>query len=163
MSAFSASVTIYGHQDRPLIRTLPRLLEKVLETEERATVLVPQDLLEVVDKGLWTYTPLGFLPHGKKREGVSGDPSLQPIWLTSVFENPNNAGVLVVFDYQVVAEKDLLAGAFTRILDLFSLSDKSSVTHFCKRLDVYRALHADMVMWKDEGSWNKAQELLQSF
>jgi hypothetical protein len=57
---------------------------------------------------------------------------------------------------------NLFAGSFARVLDLFSLSDQDSVTAFRRRLAVYRELNADIAMWKDEGSWNKAQELLQS-
>lgn len=152
------AISAYGHQQRLLIRTLPRLLEKIRESDSRALVLVDQDTLASVDKGLWTYTPLGFLPHGS---AAMGYPEHQPIWVTSELENPNDARALVVYD---CSPEGLYAFAskFERVLDLYSRNDPASAEQFHSRLHGYRQMSANITGWRDDGTWNKDEDLIKS-
>ncbi len=152
------AISAYGHHDRLLIRTLPRLLEKIRESDVRAVVLVAEDDLAGVDKGLWTYTPLGFLPHGS---AAAGHPEHQPIWVTSTLENPNDARVLVVYDYSPEGIGDF-ASKFDRVLDLYRRDDRASTEMFHERLQVYRAIGANITAWRDDGTWNKDEDLIKS-
>jgi DNA polymerase IIIc chi subunit len=52
-----------------------------------------QERLEQYNTSLWTYTPLGFLPHG-----YNGDPTEHPIWLSLKTANSNNASIIVFPD-----------------------------------------------------------------
>lgn len=86
----------YHHSISPLEKVLPKLLEKVLAAGQRAVVMAPsEDLLKTIDTFLWTYSKSELLPHGTSEDG---NPSYQPIWLTTVEENPNGAQVLVLIN-----------------------------------------------------------------
>lgn len=87
-------VSFYHLSTVSLEKFLPKLLEKIVDQQERAVVLISsQERLEALSHVLWTYTPLSFLPHGSAQEGHAAD---QPIWLTTQEECPNNASFLVV-------------------------------------------------------------------
>lgn len=84
----------YHHSISPIEKVLPKLLEKVLAAGQRAVVMAPsEDQLKTIDTFLWTYSKSELLPHGTAEDG---NPSYQPIWLTTTEENPNGAQVLVL-------------------------------------------------------------------
>jgi DNA polymerase III subunit chi len=86
----------YHHSISPLEKVLPKLLEKILASGQRAVVMAPsEDQLKTIDTFLWTYSKSELLPHGTAEDG---NPSYQPIWLTCTDENPNGAQVLVLIN-----------------------------------------------------------------
>lgn len=86
----------YHHSISPIEKVLPKLLEKVLASGQRAVVMASsEDQLKIIDTFLWTYSKSELLPHGTAEDG---NPSYQPIWLTCIDENPNGAQVLVLID-----------------------------------------------------------------
>jgi DNA polymerase-3 subunit chi len=79
-------------------RTLPRLLEKVLEAKQRAVVITESPArTNALNEILWTYSTNAFLPHGSATEG---QPAEHPIWLTETAENPNQSNVVVQLDHE---------------------------------------------------------------
>lgn len=79
-----------------LIQAVVKLLEKVYLSGSRAIFFSPiLERVELIDKSLWTYSNNAFIPHGDKQLGFSES---QPIYFTDIFENPNNATVLVLMD-----------------------------------------------------------------
>src|SRR5690606_3775346 len=89
--AAATEVLFYHLERQPLERVLPSLLERTLERGWRAVVQASSDeRLEALDAMLWTYRDDSFLPHGTAR---AGSPALQPIFLTTRDETPNDAGV----------------------------------------------------------------------
>jgi DNA polymerase III subunit chi len=86
----------YHHSISPLEKVLPKLLEKILASGQRAVVMAPsEDQLKTIDTFLWTYSKSELLPHGTAEDG---NPSYQPIWLTCTDENPNGAHVLILIN-----------------------------------------------------------------
>lgn len=84
----------YHHSISPLEKVLPKLLEKVLASGQRAVVMAGDDeRLKTIDTFLWTYSKSELIPHGTDEDG---NPLLQPVWLTCKEENPNQANVLIV-------------------------------------------------------------------
>jgi DNA polymerase-3 subunit chi len=84
----------YHHSVSPLEKVLPKLLEKVLASGQRAVVMAGDDqTLKAIDMFLWTYSKSELIPHGTAEDG---NPTLQPVWLTCTEENPNTANVLIV-------------------------------------------------------------------
>jgi DNA polymerase-3 subunit chi len=84
----------YHHRSSPLEKVLPKLLEKVLASGQRAVVMAAsEDQLKTIDTFLWTYSKSELLPHGMAEDGNA---PYQPIWLTCTDENPNDAQVLVL-------------------------------------------------------------------
>ena len=72
--------------------------------------------VEALDTLLWTYRDESFLPHGTRRDG---NPALQPIYLTTLEDNPNGATVRFLVDGADTADLT----AYTRIVYLFEGRD----------------------------------------
>lgn len=84
----------YHHSISPLEKVLPKLLEKVLASGQKAVVMAPsEEQLKTIDTFLWTYSKSELIPHGSEEDG---NPLLQPVWLTCTEENPNHAKVLIM-------------------------------------------------------------------
>jgi DNA polymerase-3 subunit chi len=102
---------------------------------------------------LWTYDDASFLPHGAAGDG---DPMTEPIFLTSEFENPNAATMLVRLAGAEAAKGD---EAFELALLLFDGRDEASLAQAraeWRRLkDEGRAIS----YWResDEGGWERAR------
>ena len=62
-----------------LEQALPQLLQKTMEAEKRALIVLgsPERVQWLSDQ-LWTFDAASWLPHGSQKDG---DPELQPIWL----------------------------------------------------------------------------------
>ena len=106
-------------------------------------------MAERLNDYLWTYNPNSFLPHGSKKDGHA---ELQPIWLTSEDENPNDADVLILTggaasenmnDYQLCCE-------------LFDGRNEAAVTEARTRWKTYQEAGHDITYWQqgDKG-WEK--------
>lgn len=145
-------ISFYHLQRRSLEETLPRLLERVLASNQRAVVLAESDeRVEALNSYLWTYSSDSFLPHGSARDGFSAD---QPIFLTSNEENPNDATILVLADEILPS----YVGAFARCLDLFNGNDPAAVQNARDRWRLYKSQGHTVTYWRqdDAGRWEKA-------
>ena len=97
-------VTFYELTTTTLEKTLPKILEKVFESGLKALVCLDStERLKSVDSSLWTYTTLGFLPHGSAFDPKEFH-AHQPIWLTTGDDDPINANVLVVTSEEYASE-----------------------------------------------------------
>ena len=115
-------VAFYQLMSTSLEKTLAKLLEKVYESSQKAVVLLDsQERLEHLNSYLWTYSTAAFLPHGSPQD-ASLIAERQPIWLTTEFENPNQAQVIVVMTGETLKFED---NSFQRGLDLFDGNDSS--------------------------------------
>jgi DNA polymerase-3 subunit chi len=144
-------VSVYKLTVTPLEKTLPKLMEKVLQGGKRAVIVSPsKERVEILNTLLWTYTTLTFLPHGSEADGFADQ---QPIWLTSAVENPNKADVLVLCDG---AEALSLQG-FSRCLDLFDGNDSDSSRDANKRIEMYKTQGCAVSLWQQDptGAWQK--------
>ena len=144
-------VSFYHLQRRSLEETLPRLLERVIASNQRAVVLAESaERVEALNSQLWTYNPDGFLPHGSARDGFSAD---QPIFLTSNEENPNGATILLLVGEALPG----FVGDFARCLDLFDGNDPQAVQNARDRWRAYKAQGHAVTYWQqdDNGRWEK--------
>jgi DNA polymerase-3 subunit chi len=144
-----AVVNFYHMTKNTLEEVLPRLLEKVIQNNHRAVVLVDNDAyLEELDKVLWTYTPLSFLPHGTTKDLA---PELQPIFLTTTLINPNEADVLVLTSDMAVDD----VSPFERCLDLFNGRNTESTEKARLRWKAYKDAGHTVTYWRqgDQGKW----------
>ena len=89
-----ADIAFYHLETQGLEVAMPKLLERVISSGLKASVRIANpELLDSLNKALWSYDPLSFLPHGSKK---SGNPERQPIYLSSETENQNGATVLLL-------------------------------------------------------------------
>lgn len=144
-------VSVYKLTVTPLEKTLPKLMEKVLQGGKRAVIVTPsKERVEVLNTLLWTYTTLTFLPHGSEVDGFAEH---QPIWLTAQVENPNGAEVLVLCDGAEASSMD----GFGRCLDLFDGNDTDSTAQARNRIQGYKAQGCSVNYWQQDsaGAWTK--------
>jgi DNA polymerase-3 subunit chi len=144
-------VSFYHLTQSSLEQALPRLLEKILQVRKRAVILcASQERLDFLNSVLWTGGKLSFLPHGSAREGNGPD---QPIWLTTMDENPNGAQFLILTDG---VESPSLA-TYERCLDLFDGKDEEAVAQARTRWKNNKAAGHEMTYWQQTptGAWEK--------
>lgn len=144
-------VLFYHLEHHPLERVLPSLLERTLERGWRAVVQSGSaERLEALDLTLWTYRDESFLPHGTARDG---DPSRQPIYLTTGEETPNGAGVRFLVDG---AEAGAFEG-FVRIVCLFDGRDPDATAKARSQWKAARDAGCAVTYWRqtENGRWEK--------
>ncbi|MCX7338862.1 MAG: DNA polymerase III subunit chi [Alphaproteobacteria bacterium] len=145
-------VSFYELTTTSVEKMLPKLLEKVYSSQQRAVVLLDsEERLGVVNAALWTYSTLAFLPHGSIKEDAATR-SRQPIWLTTTLENPNQADVLVVTTGGLIEEPD----AFKKCLDVFEGTLDENKTRAQQRQSHYKAAGIPCVYWRQNstGGWD---------
>ena len=86
-------VSFYQITQGTIEQTLFKLLSKIYSLGKRVVVVAEsEERVEHLNISLWTQGHGSFLPHGSMGDDAAAD---QPIWLTSFYENPNQASVLV--------------------------------------------------------------------
>ena len=136
-----------------LERALPELLEKCLQRDWRAVVMLGSaERVESVNQHLWTYQERSFLPHGSSRDG---EPEAQPIWLTDVDENPNDASVLFLGD----GAESAATPAYRLVCELFDGNDPEAVAAARERWRRYRDSGHVLTYWQQraDGRWEEKQ------
>ena len=144
-------VRFYHLRTTPLEKALSGLLVKALDGGMRAVVLAGSDeRVEALCAVLWTFDPASFLPHGA---AVDGSPDQQPIYLTTVEENPNGADLLVITDGIEPAYLD----SFDRCADIFDGNDPEAVTAARARWRRLRETGHTLAYWRQtaQGGWEK--------
>lgn len=106
--------------DRPN-DVLPSLVEKILDTHQRAVVWT-ESLEQAIffDGWLWTYTKGAFLPHGLR--GQDAYPQEHPVWITDRLENPNGSTCLITTHTAWSDFREALG--FQRILSILPIEGK---------------------------------------
>jgi DNA polymerase III subunit chi len=130
---------------------LPRLLGRTLDAGQRAVVLLrdPAHVAEI-SRALWASQDPPWLPHGAD---ASGDPDLQPIWLTTEDgAPPNGARYLFLLDGAESARLD----AFERAFDLFDGRDEAAVQAARQRWAAAKAVGFALTYWQQrERGWER--------
>ena len=149
--------TLFYHLERRTLEdVLPGLLERTRERDWRAVVRVGSaERMAALDAHLWTYSEQSFLAHGTAEEG---NPSRQPIFLTTEDENPNGANVLFLTGgAQPAAWAAPELKDFARIVLLFDGRDPEALD--AARANWRNAKEAghDVTYWKEDsgGKWEK--------
>ncbi len=144
-------IAFYQLRRTPLEKALPKLLEKVLESDRRALVLAAsEERAEALNAALWTYDQGSFLPHGTARDGR---PERQPILLATDDAAPNGAGIAVMVDGVAPADP----GRFERCLDIFDGSDTAALKAARARWRGHRERGDTVTYWEQtqSGSWER--------
>jgi DNA polymerase-3 subunit chi len=130
-----ARIGFYHLVRQPLEQVLPKLLEKAVASGAKIVVLVGStERVEFLNDQLWTYSDDSWVPHGSAKDGNA---DLQPIWLTTTEENPNQATILVACDGACPTHVE----NWERCLDMFDGNDEHAVA----------AARLRWKQWKDQG------------
>jgi DNA polymerase III subunit chi len=129
---------------------LPRLLGRTLDLGKRAVVLCGStERVRALDAALWACSEPDWLPHGWAE---TGDPDLQPVWLTEGEDAPNGATFLFLVDGRGGAAFD----RFERVFDLFAGDDPVAVEAARERWRSVRAAGLAPVYWQQgPKGWEK--------
>ncbi len=145
----------FHHLERRRVdQALPRLLERALEEGRRVVLRASSDeMVAALNERLWTYDDASFLPHGAAGDG---DPTTQPIFLTSEVENPNAATMLVRLSGVEASEVD---DAFDLIVLMFDGRDEASLAHARGEWRRLKDQGRTISYWResDEGGWDQAR------
>jgi DNA polymerase-3 subunit chi len=142
-------VFFYHLERQPLESVLPKLLATSLERGWRVVVqTVNEERAEQLAGLLWSYSEESFLPHGTMLDGQAG---LQPIWLTAVDENPNNANIRFFVDG---AEAGTIEG-LARAVIMFDGNDQDAVARAREGWQRFKAQGHEVSYWQQDaqGRW----------
>lgn len=151
-------VDFYQLQKLSLEKVLPPLLEKIYNTGHRAVILLSSvTRVEILTSFLWTYARDSWLPHGNAADSYG---ALQPLWLTTVDENPNGADILVLIDGMNSAYK----AQYDRCLDIFDGNDPDALIAFRYRWkQCFHDTNFSLFYWKqtNQGSWQRVVDVTE--
>ncbi len=143
-------VGFYHCTRRPAAEVAVQRAARAWEARQRLLVVSGAEMLERLDRLLWTQDPASFLPHGR---AGGGDEAEQPILLAEAVTPANGAELLML----VAAPLPPLPQPFARVFHLF---DDGSEAHLRAR-EEWKALagspHATRIFWKQtaSGRWEK--------
>ncbi len=149
--AIMTEIRFYHLQTQTLDEVLPKLLLKAYGMDKHIIVKTADDkTAEHLNKHLWTFHPDQFLPHGSKK---NGNAELQPIWLTSKDENPNEAKILFLTGG---ATWEDMSG-FDLVCEMLNGFDEDVVKAARGRWKEYKDGGYEMTYWQQNasGGWDK--------
>ena len=146
-----AEIWFYHLTRQPLERVLPSLLEKSLERGWRAVVQTSsEERMRALDELLWTYSEESFLAHATPHDG---DPAMQPVYLTTGAENPNEAKIRFYVDGAEVEAHD----GYDRTILMFDGNDDDSLAQARAQWKALKASGCSLAYWQqnENGGWDK--------
>jgi DNA polymerase-3 subunit chi len=149
-----SEVRFHQLERRRVDEALPRLLERALEEGRRVVVRASsEEAAAALNERLWTYDDASFLPHGAAGEG---DPTTQPIFVTSEVGNANAATMLVKLPGAEPGDAD---EGFDLALLLFDGRDEASLAHARAEWRRLKDEGREISYWResDEGGWERAR------
>lgn len=146
-----AQIGFYHLTRTTVADALPQLLSRTLAQGQKAALWCQsKTMLEELDKLLWKVTTPTWLPHGSA--GILC-PELQPIWLTTETDTPNNATFLFLLENRAYENLP----AFERVFDLFDGHDEAAVTAARARWSTQKAAGHTLTYWRqEERGWKRA-------
>jgi DNA polymerase-3 subunit chi len=145
-------ILFYHLQSRPLESVLPQLVEKSLDKQWRVVIqAVTRERLAALDEWLWSFDEASFLPHASEEDG---DPSAQPVLLTTGEGNPNGAKIRFLTEGAQIPDN---SGDYERIVLLFDGNDPDAVARAREAWKGVKARGLVATYWRQnpDGRWEK--------
>ncbi len=133
-------------------QAVPVILTKALSGGRRVVVrLADEDSMRHFDDVFWTCNPESFMPHGTSHDK---HPEKQPVYLTTEAENPNNADMLVLCNFQTVPEN---IDQFSLCCDFLNGQNDLSVQAGRARWKEYKQAGHTVTYWQqtETGGWEQ--------
>ena len=93
----SVEIRFYHLEETSVADDLPPLVSRMIDAGGRALVLVSDEAkAKAIDKALWAFDPLSFLPHGIDKGDA--DAVSQPVLISTSGQNRNQARFLAMVD-----------------------------------------------------------------
>lgn len=142
-------VRFYHMERQSLEQVLPGLITRALENGCRILIKTGDEKeAERLSEHLWVYRSDIFIPHGTKKDGHE---KLQPVYLTSSNDNPNNADTIILTQ-GTTAE----IGGFKLCCELLDGRDPEQINAARSRWKSYKDSGHALTYWQQgEKSWEK--------
>ncbi|PLX29873.1 MAG: hypothetical protein C0582_02485 [Alphaproteobacteria bacterium] len=148
----------YHLQKTGVLDSLPALVDKIYGLGLR-TFIFHQDrgFLQELDRVLWTYTPLSFIPHGVLGSDSPEKLSFSPVWLSNDLSKSDDFDVLVALSPYPVEE---ISEKIKRVVDMFDGTLETDVQQARDRWQAFSKNKTPCVYWTQslEGKWEKTFE-----
>ena len=142
----SADIGFYHLTRTGVADALPPLLGRTLKAGKRAVICCALARVPALDTALWLSTDPDWLPHA-----ATGDPSVQPIWITADDAAPNGAQFLFLLDGAAAT-----LGRYERVFDLFDGADTQAVAAARARWTAAKAAGHRLTYWQQGArGWEK--------
>lgn len=140
----------YHLTQAPLEVTLPKLLQRALQSGLRVEIRVPTpERLVALDEALWVDDPASFLPHGI---AGTGQDDVQPVLLTQSETLSPLTTCLISVEGAVVQPEEV--AALDRCFLLFDGNQDAAVAHARGQWKVFTAAGTDAEYWSEaSGRW----------
>ncbi len=144
-------ILFYHLTEKRLEDVLPGLLEKCRERQWNVVVqAMSEKRVEALDAHLWSWRDDSFLPHSAIRDGSEDQ---QPIWLTTLQDNPNNATIR--FMVEGATPPDL--SVYDRGIYIFDGHNADDIAIARQRWKSEKDNGHDVTYWQQNsrGGWDK--------
>lgn len=144
-------VDFYHLQKQTLEDVLPKLLEKAYSASKKIKVKIGNDIrVDFLNSLLWTYNEEAFLPHGTSKDGFA---DMQPIFLSSDDNIPNNAEYLFLVDGAFVDTDTLLK--FERVFNIFCSNNNEALIKAREFWKELKKENIELHYWQQDnlGKW----------
>lgn len=147
-----AEINFYHLTVTPLIKAIPKILEKIISNSQRGVILFNDAIqMNEMNSYLWSFSTINFIPHGSKNDPF---PDQQPIYLTDKLENPNNSQILILTDKW---DENTLSG-FEKYLYFFDSNIPDQIEFARSKWKNCQSSYFNKSYWKqlEDGSWEKS-------
>ena len=151
-------VAFYHLQKTGVLDSLPALVDKIYGLGLKAFIYhIDESVLSGLDKALWTYTPLSFIPHEIVASDQEVDYERAPIILCNDLRKLHNSNVFIALtDYKI---EDVVSKT-DRVVDMFDGRQDQDIQHARDRWQAYALKKVPCVYWTQSlvGKWEKTFE-----
>ena len=142
-------VWFYHLEKQPLEHVLPRIVAKAIERGLPLVIETPsQDHITKISDMLWAAEDVAFLPHGFEGDGQD---EMQPVWLTSGSENPNDSKMRIYTHGAIPSDISMLS----RAMLMFDGNDQQALDSARAEWKRHKADGHSVSYWRQDesGKW----------
>lgn len=139
-------IDFYHLQDETIIEILPSLLRRTLSDNKKGAIWFShEETLKKTSQALWKSPYPNWLPHGDKHIAC---PNLQPIWLSTEKDRPNQAEFLFLIENSTCDTPN----DFKRIFYLFDGNDDNARKLAREQWIKAKEIAQPLTYWKKENN-----------
>ncbi|WP_156850408.1 DNA polymerase III subunit chi [Bartonella refiksaydamii] len=130
---------------------LPTLVERALDRFGRVTIqCVSKEQCDAIDMRLWVYADEAFIGHGTE---CDQHPNLQPVFLTTGQENPNDSKIRFLIEGAVCLD----INAYQRLAVIFDGRNDEQLNLVRAQWKKYKMENHDLAYWQqtEDRCWEK--------
>ncbi|EJF85666.1 DNA polymerase III subunit chi [Candidatus Bartonella washoeensis] len=130
---------------------LPTLVERALVRFGKITIqCVSKERRDAIDTRLWVYADEAFIGHGTECDPY---PSFQPVFLTTGYENPNDAKIRFLIEGAICSDID----AYQRVVVIFDGQSDEQLNLVRAQWKRYKMENHNLTYWQqtEDRCWKK--------